>query len=176
MPFDLQPTLHGNLLTLRPLERSDWHALAEVASDPLIWEQHPVSNRHESSVFGPFFEDAILSGGTLVAVDNNTRAIIGSSRFHAYDETRSEVEIGWTFLARAYWGGVFNGEIKRLMIDHAFKYVDSVVFLVGPNNIRSQRAVEKIGGKRDGMRTDENGVESFLYRIARPLRSNSRDR
>ncbi len=167
MAFDPQPILHGDLLTLRPLERSDYEALFAVASDPLIWEQHPVPNRHEPSVFVRFFEDAIRSGGTLVALDNDTRTIIGSSRYHAYDEIRSEVEIGWTFLTRTHWGGKYNGEMKRMMIDHAFKYVDSLIFLVGPNNIRSQRAVEKIGGKRDGTRADGSGLKSYLYRIER---------
>jgi RimJ/RimL family protein N-acetyltransferase len=165
MPFDRQPTLIGEMLNLRPLQQGDFAALLDVASDPLIWQQHPVANRYEESVFRPFFDESLQSGGALIATDKKTNAVIGSSRYHGYNETDSELEIGWTFLARAYWGGTYNGEMKRLMLEHAFQYVDSVVLLIGPDNIRSQRAVEKIGGTRDGVRTDGSGLVSFLFRI-----------
>ena len=105
------------------------------------------------------------SGGTLIAIDARQGQVIGSSRFHGYDTGKSEIEIGWTFLARPYWGGVYNGEMKRLMIEHAFRFVNSVIFLVGPENLRSQRAVEKIGGVRVGSRADTGGRNSFIYRI-----------
>jgi hypothetical protein len=88
----------------------------------------------------------------LVAVDHADGSIVGSSRFHAYDEATSELEIGWTFLARSHWDGVYNREMKRLMLRHAFRFVDNVVFLVDPQNVRSQRAVEKIGAVRFGSR------------------------
>ncbi|WP_339729123.1 GNAT family N-acetyltransferase [uncultured Gimesia sp.] len=165
MTFDAQPTLTGDLLQLRPLQIEDYNDLYAVASDPLIWEQHPASDRYEATVFQKFFQDALDSGGALIAVDNNTNGVIGSSRYHGYNEAASEVEIGWTFLARSHWGGLYNGEMKRLMLQHAFRYVDSVVFLIGPENWRSQRAVEKIGGVHDGSRKDPSGMESWLYRI-----------
>jgi RimJ/RimL family protein N-acetyltransferase len=136
-----------------------------VASDPLIWEQHPVKNRSEEAGFRRFFDEALQSGGALVIIDATTRQIIGSSRFHGYDGTRSEVEIGWTFLGRSYWGGAYNGEVKRLMLQHAFQFVRSVVFLVGPGNVRSQRALEKIGAVRAGSRPNADGLESFVYEI-----------
>jgi RimJ/RimL family protein N-acetyltransferase len=165
MPFDLQPVLTGELVALRPLRADDFQALYVVASDPLIWEQHPASDRYTQPAFTRFFEDSLASGGALVAIDRADGRVIGSSRFHGYSEAESEIEIGWTFLARSRWGGRYNGEIKALMLAHAFKYVASVVFLVGPQNVRSQRAVEKIGGVRDGSRRDAANRESFLYRI-----------
>lgn len=165
MTFDAQPNLTGDLLQLRPLQAEEYDVLYAVASDPLIWEQHPVSNRYQAAVFQKFFQDALHSGGALIAIDKTTDAVIGSSRYHGYDATASEVEIGWTFLARSHWGGLYNGEMKRLMLQHAFRFVDSVIFLIGPENIRSQRAVEKIGGVRDGSRKDPSGMESWLYRI-----------
>jgi len=79
-------------------------------------------------------------------MDSRDGRVIGSSRFHGYDPDRSEVEIGWTFLARSRWGGVYNGEMKRLMLRHAFRFVNSVIFAVGRANVGSQKAVEKIGG------------------------------
>jgi RimJ/RimL family protein N-acetyltransferase len=105
------------------------------------------------------------SDGALIAVDRKDGRIIGSSRFHGYDEAKSEIEIGWTFLARSHWGGAYNREMKRLMLHHAFKVVSSVIFVVGSNNFRSQRAVEKIGGVRVGTRLDGSGRESLVYRI-----------
>ncbi|HUI53462.1 MAG TPA: GNAT family N-acetyltransferase [Bryobacteraceae bacterium] len=105
------------------------------------------------------------SGGTLVAIDTKDGRVIGSSRFHGYNQEKSEVEIGWTFLAKSHWGGVYNGEMKRLMLRHAFRFVNSVIFLVGPQNWRSQRAVEKIGGVRVGTRPDASGRDSIIYQI-----------
>jgi N-acetyltransferase len=165
--FILQPTLTGQLVQLRPLRQEDFDGLYAVASDPLIWEQHPAHDRHQKPVFAQLFRERLDSGGALVATDLRDRKIIGSSGFYGYDPVRSEVEIGWTFLARSHWGGKYNGEIKRLMLRHAFQFVESVVFLVGMENFRSQRAVEKIGGVRSGTKNDASGRESVLYRIRR---------
>lgn len=165
MPLDLQPVLTGDLLSLRPLREEDYDALYAVACDPLIWEQHPAHDRHEPAVFREFFRVAMESGGALIATDASTGAVIGSSRYHDYNEARRDVEIGWSFLARAYWGGRYNGEMKRLMLTHAFGAVDTVFFLVGPRNIRSQRAVEHLGAVRAGMRNDPHGRESLVYAL-----------
>lgn len=174
MPFDKQPTLRGQLLELRPLRRDDWDALYAVGSDPLIWEQHPQRDRYLEDVFRKFFDEALASGGALVAVDRRTNAIVGSSRFHGYDERASEIEVGWTFLARSHWGGLYNGEMKRLMLDHAARFVEHVVLLIGEDNIRSQRAAEKIGAVRDGTRQqqqpDGTWIERVVFRIDQPRR------
>ena len=167
MSFDLQPVLEGELLRLRPLRPEDFHDLYAVASDPLIWEQHPANDRYKEEVFKGFFREALESGGALIAIDSRDGRVIGSSRFHGYDSDKSEIEIGWTFLARSRWGGAYNGEMKRLMLRHAFRFVNSVIFLVGPQNVRSQRAMEKIGGVRAGSRLDAKGRESLAYRISR---------
>jgi RimJ/RimL family protein N-acetyltransferase len=167
MAFELQPTLKSELLELRPLRADDFDALYAVASDPLLWEQHPNSDRYQLDVFRKFFDEAIESGGALVAIDRKNGRIIGSSRFHCYDLVRSEIEIGWTFLARSHWGGMYNGEMKRLMLEHAFRFVENVIFFIGATNLRSQRALEKIGGKRAGNKSDPQGRESFIYRITR---------
>src|SRR4030095_4324942 len=157
MAFDLQPHLKGELLELRPLAPNDWDELFAVASDSLIWEQHPERDRYKEGVFSIFFKEALESGGAFVVLNRKTQQIIGSTRFYGYDPDKSEVEIGWTFLAREYWGGRFNAEMKRLMLAHAFRFVERVIFLIGPNNIRSQRAIERVGGIRTGTRLNERG-------------------
>ena len=168
MPFELQPTLTGPFLELRPLRPDDFEPLYAVASDPLIWEQHPASDRCQEPVFREFFREALESGGALVVIDRRNGHIIGSSRFFGYDPAEGEIEIGWTFLARTYWGGVFNRELKQLMLRHAFRFVSRVVFLVGPGNIRSQRAMEKVGAVRAGTR-EVRGRESWVYQITSPI-------
>jgi RimJ/RimL family protein N-acetyltransferase len=168
VPFDRQPHLKGELVELRPLRADDFHALFAAGSDPLIWEQHPAKDRYEQDVFTKFFSDALASGGALIALDAKDGKVIGSSRYYGYDEANSEVEIGWTFLARSYWGGKYNGEMKQLMLEHAFKSVKNVVFLIGPQNIRSQKAVEKIGGVQIANRLNSLGADCVVYRITDP--------
>ncbi len=167
MTPDLQPTLSGETVVVMPISESDWHELFDVASDPEVWAQHPASDRYQESVFRQFFDDAIASASALVIVDRLTNRIIGSSRYNDYSAERSEIEIGWTFLARDYWGGETNRELKALMLDHAFGFVDTVVFWVGETNQRSRRALEKIGARcRDGV-VDRGGTPHVVFEIRR---------
>jgi RimJ/RimL family protein N-acetyltransferase len=169
--FELQPHLVGELIELRPLIPDDWEILFAVASDPLIWEQHPARDRYKKEVFEAFFREALESDGAFAVIDRKTQKVIGSSRYFEYDPVKSEIEIGWTFLARPYWGGKYNAELKRLMLDHAFKFVKRVLFMVGPTNFRSQKALEKIGavaiGRRE--RTNQRGdtIVDVVYQIER---------
>jgi len=168
--LDLQPVLMGQLLWLRPLRAEDFPALYAAAADPLIWEQHPASDRYRHDVFSEFFRQALESRGALIAVDASNGQVVGSSRYHGYDAEASEIEIGWTFLARTHWGGAYNREMKQLMVRHVLCFVTSVVFLVGNRNLRSQKALEKIGAVREASaRRDANGVETVVYRITREM-------
>jgi N-acetyltransferase len=170
--FNLQPHLVGELLELRPLLADDWEGLFAAATDPMIWELHPAHDRYKEEVFREYFQEALASGGALVALDRKTQKIIGSSRYFWYGPEPSELEIGWTFLARAYWGGNYNGEMKRLMLDYAFTFVDHVIFRVGTTNLRSRKAIEKIGGvltdRRERITLNGNIVEHVVYQINKP--------
>ncbi|MFN6101612.1 MAG: GNAT family N-acetyltransferase [Burkholderiales bacterium] len=146
--FDLQPTLIGNSIYLRPLQIEDAEGLYKVASDPLIWEQHPSPMRYERAVFdAEIFQTGLASHSTLVAVDSKTNEIIGSSRYYDVDAKHREIAVGFTFLSRLHWGGLVNAEMKDLMLSHAFNWAKRVWFHVGIDNVRSQKAMEKIGGK-----------------------------
>lgn len=146
--LDRQPVLEGERVLLRPLRADDWDALFAVASDPLIWEQHPAHDRWQEPVFRAFFDDAMANGGALLAIDRADGEVIGSSRYQGLEEANGgSVEIGWTFLARASWGGTFNHEMKRLMLAHALGSVAECRFLVGEDNTRSCRALERIGAR-----------------------------
>ena len=146
--FNLQPSLSGQKVFLIPLKNEDFNKLYLVASDPLIWEQHPNPDRYKKEVFTNFFEGAMQSGGAFAIMDAITSEIIGSTRFYHFQPQDSSVFIGYTFISRSYWGKGYNQEIKKLMLEYAFQFVDKVYFHVGINNIRSQKAMEKIGGSK----------------------------
>ena len=149
--MDRQPVLEGERLILRPLTEADWPALYAVASDRELWAAHPSHNRWQEPVFREFFDDALAKGGALAILDKASGKVIGSSRFQKYDPAEGgSVEIGWSFLARACWGRGYNAEFKRLMLEHAFRSVDRVVFRVGADNVISRRAMANIGGLLTG--------------------------
>ena len=133
-------------MLLRPSTPDDWDALYAVASDPLVWEVHPAHDRWREDVFRAYFDGGTASGGALTILDRATGAVIGSSRFDNWNAATDEIEIGWTYLARSHWGGAYNAEIKRLMLNHIHRFVSTAVFTVGEGNVRSRRAMEKIGG------------------------------
>ncbi len=171
---DFQPILVGLRVEIRPIRAKDWQEMFAAAADPLIWEVHPVRDRYREPYFREFFDGAVASHMAFAIVDRSSGKIIGSSRYHGHDPERRELEIGWTFLARSHWGGSYNREIKQLMLDHAFGFVDTVVFMVGETNWRSQRAMEKIGGIRRPQLCDRayHGVTTahVVYEIEKPRR------
>jgi len=169
MTFDLQPHLTSRLIELRPLQQADYDAVFDAANDPLIWQQHPESDRYKPEVFRRYFDGAMQSGGAFAVIDRRSGRVIGSSRYCNLDPAGSEVEIGFTFLERKYWGGTYNGELKAMMLAHAFRFVDRVVFVVGENNLRSQKALEKIGARL--VRTsepDDQGKRKVTFVMTRP--------
>jgi RimJ/RimL family protein N-acetyltransferase len=170
MKFELQPNhLQNELITLVPLQENDFEALYQVANDELLWEQHPNKLRYQRAVFQNFFQGAIESKGAFFVRDTQTNEPIGSSRFYDYDEKTNSILIGYTFISRKYWGKGFNKALKKLMIDYAFQYVDIIYFHIGANNIRSQKAIEKIGAvKIDEIEVTYYGEDSklnYIYRI-----------
>ncbi len=170
MGFDFQPELAGETLALRPLAAGDFDGLYAAASDPAVWAGHPVKDRHRREVFEPYFAFLLASGGTLVVADRSTDAIIGCSRYYVTVDAPDAVAIGFTFLDTAHWGGATNGELKRLMLEHAFRFVPEVWFHIGPDNIRSQKATTKLGAAHvRTVRLDISGAEAdyLCFRLKR---------
>ena len=169
--MDRQPVLEGEQLLLRPLAGEDWDALYAIASDRDLWAQHPAHDRWQEPVFRVFFDEALAEGGALVAIEKESRTIVGCSQFRTCPLAPSETEIGWTFLARAQWGSGLNDEMKRLMLGHALASVPQVLFRIGDTNWRSRRAMEKIGGKLTDLVEDGEykgkPVRHVVYRISR---------
>lgn len=148
MNLDLQPIFNTDVVALRPMEQLDFDGLYAVASDSLIWEQHQNKDRYTYENFTIFFNESMASKGALVIVDAKTEKIIGSSRFKLIAEYQGVVEIGWSFLGRAYWGGHYNRAFKKLMVNHVLQHYKYVIFYVNPKNYRSQKAMERLGATR----------------------------
>jgi len=148
MNFNLQPVLENEWVQLRPLRHEDFETLYQCASDPLIWEQHPVPDRYQRPVFEKFFAGAMESGGAFLVINRATGEAIGTSRYYDIDAGKKSVAIGFTFLVRACWGTTYNRAMKQLMLDHAFQFANYVIFHIGPQNIRSQAAILKLGARK----------------------------
>ncbi len=146
----LQPVLENEHVKLTPLQETDFENLYEVASDPEIWAQHPNKNRYEREVFHNFFKGAMASGGAFVITDKKSGEVAGSTRFYSWDDDESSIFIGYTFYALKFWGTGMNARVKKLMLDYIFEYVDLVKFHVGAENIRSRKAMEKLGAEYRG--------------------------
>jgi RimJ/RimL family protein N-acetyltransferase len=142
--------LEDSLLKLVPLEETDFENLFAVASDPLIWEQHPTHDRYKREVFQLFFDGAVAGKSAFLIIDKVSNTLIGSTRFYDSKPENSSIAIGYTFLSRAYWGGAYNKSSKKLLLDYAFQFVDKIYFHIGANNIRSQKAIQKIGATKIG--------------------------
>ncbi len=169
MSFDLQPSLSNELIRIEPLKETDFEKLYAVANDPLLWEQHPNPDRYKKEVFAVYFKGAMESGGAFIVYDKASGEVVGSSRFYDYNESEKTVLIGYTFVGRPFWGKGYNPAMKNLMIAHALKFVDSILFHVGALNVRSQKAMGKLGAVKISEELVEYYGEgkklNFIYEI-----------
>ncbi len=165
--MNLQPThLQADIVKLLPLEIQDFDALYQVAADPLVWEQHPAKDRYQIEVFKELFEGAMVSKSAFKIIDLQTNQIAGSTRFYDYNPQKSQIAIGYTFIARKYWATHFNRKLKEIMLNYAFEHVNTVLFHVGETNFRSQKAVQKLGATKIGevMANDKISFEFSLLK------------
>ncbi|WP_313599144.1 GNAT family N-acetyltransferase [Epilithonimonas vandammei] len=155
--MNVQATLENENVKLVPLNPNDFEELFSVASDQKIWEQHPNKDRYQREVFEKFFQGAIESKGAFKIMDKSSNEVAGSTRFYDYNQDDNTIFIGYTFYATKFWGSKLNPQVKKLMLDYIFQFVDKVNFHVGKDNIRSQKAMEKLGAKK----VDEVNVAYF---------------
>jgi RimJ/RimL family protein N-acetyltransferase len=173
MNVNWQPHLENDLIILRPLKAEDFDNLFKVASDPLVWEQHPAKNRSTKEGFELYFNEGLAMNTAFTVIDKKSGDVIGSTRFALVKESANAIEIGWTFLSRKYWGTAYNRSMKDLLMDYAFQFVDNVLFYIHENNYRSQKAVEKLGAVRltelDGVPLSARPTANVIFRVQRPL-------
>ena len=169
--FNIQPVLQNDLVTLLPLQPTDFEALYTAAADPKTWEQHPNKDRWKREVFRTFFDGALASGGAFKIVDKATGEAIGSTRFYDYNEADRSVFIGYTFYKVAYWGKGINPAVKAMMLNYAFQFVDKVYFHIGAGNTRSQIAIGRLGAikiaEQEISYVGETETMNYLYEITK---------
>lgn len=169
--LDLQPQhLSNELVILQPLKSDDFEAVFNVASDPEIWTQHPNKTRYQRDQFENYFKGAIDSGGAFLILDIY-KNIIGCSRYYNYDAVDNSIFIGYSFLAKSYWGKGYNQAFKTLMLDYILELVEKVNFHVGATNYRSQHAMMKLGAVKTGEIEvpyfGEPVSKNFIYEITK---------
>lgn len=147
MPFNTLASLEDDRVLLKPLSPHDFEALYDVACDPQLWVHHPIGNGYTKEGFELFFSEALKTGSLLI-IDKPGNRVIGCTRFYNYKDSESSVVIGHTFILNACWGKGYNSRVKNLMLDHAFQHVTKVLFYVVTDNIRSQKALEKMGAQQ----------------------------
>lgn len=171
MHFSIQPTLENEIISLVPLEKHDFEELFDVASDPKVWEQHPNKDRYKREVFENFFQGAMESKGAFLIIDKETEEVLGSTRFYDYNADDNSILIGYTFYGTKSWGKNINSQVKKLMLDYIFEFVDKVIFHVGKENIRSVKAMTKLGaedlGEEEVAYFGEDSKTNIVFQIKR---------
>lgn len=169
MNFSVQQELSNENVILKPLQESDFENLFLQASDKEVWNQHPNKNRYKKEVFENFFAGALESKGAFIIIDKLKNEIIGSTRFYDFNEDENSIFIGYTFYGKNFWGKNYNSQVKKLMLNYIFQFVDLVNFHVGSENFRSQKAMQKLGAENLGefqiAYFGEESKTNFLYRI-----------
>lgn len=169
MGFSTQQILSNEKVILKPLQKNDFEALFSQAADKEVWSQHPNKERYKREVFEVFFDGAMQSKGAFAIIDKEKNQIIGSSRFYDFNEKENSIFIGYTFYGKYFWGKNYNSQVKKLMLDYIFQFVDFVNFHVGNENFRSQKAMAKLGAENLGEMEiayfGESSKKNILYRI-----------
>ena len=153
---DLTSALEGKVVRLEPLARLHEEGLFEAAKDERIWRWMPYDASESEETFHAWLDDALAASGTEVAfatVDVQTGRPVGSTRYLALRPEHRVLEIGWTWLAPAYWQTGANVEAKLLMLEHAFQ--DSgclrVEFKTDARNDRSRAALAALPAQFEGV-------------------------
>ena len=169
MNCSIQPILENDDFKLFPLLESDFERLFTVASDPKVWEMHPNKERYKREVFQNFFKGAMESEGAFLIINKNSNEVLGSTRFYDYDENNKSIFIGYTFYGTKSWGKNINSSVKKIMLDYIFQFVEVVIFHVGKDNLRSVKAMEKLGaenlGEEEVAYFGENSKTNIVFQI-----------
>jgi len=150
------PTLKGKHVTLRPLVREDRDALVEAASDGKLWEIFYAFAPGPGTVDGWLsysFRDVSHERSMVFAVLNAEGRVVGSTRFLRMNSAHRRLEIGGTFYAKSAQRTGLNTEAKLLLLTHAFETLNCVCVQLRTDwfNKASQRAIERLGAKKDGV-------------------------
>lgn len=150
-------TLQGETVTLTSLKRAHFKDLTELANEKSIWE-HYIFDGSNPEKFKGILEIALEERDKgnqfpFTIIQNEDYKIIGSTRFLDLQRTHKKLEIGFTWVHPDHWGTVINLECKLLLLNYCFDMLGThrVQFKTDENNIRSRKAIVKIGGQFEGI-------------------------
>lgn len=149
--------LNGISVDLIPLEKEHFEELFVAASDKKLWQLIPI-DCSEKETFYATYQSALTERDKgkqypFVIVDKASNKLIGSTRFFEIYPDDRKLEIGWTWITQPFWGTVVNLESKLLLLTFCFETLKAnrVQLKTKDNNIRSRKAIEKIGGVFEGI-------------------------
>lgn len=171
-----QPTLEGEHVLLRPMVCEDGPAVVEAASDGELWELFytavPSADDIAHYLDTAFAEKEFGRTMPFVVIDQRNGRLVGATRFMRMKHDARRLEIGTTFYAQSVQRSPVNSETKLLLLKHAFEQMDCLCVQIRTDalNFRSQRAIERIGAKKDGMLRNHSIVKGrvrdiFVYSI-----------
>ena len=157
MAFVLPTTLRGNGLRLEPLALGHEGGLASAAADGQLWRLRVTSVPAPGDTRA-YIETALQmreAGSRLpfAVVDESTGRVLGSTSYHDILPAVRRLEIGWTWYARSVQRSHVNTTCKLLLLDHAFGVLGCQVvgWRTDNFNFASQRAIERLGARKDGV-------------------------
>ena len=151
--------LKGKYVYLEALQPEHYDVLLRLAKDERIWEftKTLLINDTYEQQFREYLNVPLNPANAetirgFVIRETQTNDIIGMTRFYDIDEKNKRLNIGYTWYLPRVWGKVHNKECKLLLLNYVFDKLNfnRAGFEVAHQNIRSQKAVEKIGGVREG--------------------------
>ncbi len=156
--MDIKPvTLAGRHVRLEPLAHSHVPDLTAGGTDPDIWQYIPYPPVHEEADMRAWVDDLLArqAKGTdlpFAVVHKDLGRAIGASRYLDIQRPNRAVEIGGTWYAPEHQRTAANTEAKLLLLSHAFETLGCirVQLKTDERNVRSQRAIERIGAVREG--------------------------
>ncbi|TNE59088.1 MAG: N-acetyltransferase [Bacteroidetes bacterium] len=172
--------LDGNLVQLVPLRREHFDDLTELAKDNRIWAHYTLdgtnSGRLRAALTDALAEQKKDMQFPFVILEKSTGQVIGSTRLLELHREHRKLEIGWTWLHPDHWGTAVNLECKLLLLTFCFEILGTtrVQFRTDENNMRSRKAIEKIGARFEGIlrhdliRDDGTHRNSAYYSIIGP--------
>lgn len=156
-PWRVLPVLEGDHVILRPMVGANGPAIVAAASDGKLWELFytavPSPETIEAYLDNAEAEIGYGRAMPFVVVDKVSDKIVGATRYMRMKRDAKRLEIGTTFYAESAQRTPINSETKLLLLTHAFEVMGCmcVQFRTDALNFASQRAIERLGAKRDGV-------------------------
>ena len=149
--------LIGNLIIVKPLDVNDFDELINSSQDEIIWKFLP-TNGTDKNLLRKELELALVEKEKgnqypFIVIEKATNKIIGCTRFIKMNQVYLNLEIGWTWFLPPYWGKGYNDECKLLLLTYCFENLKTIRVQIVANvfNLPSRNAIERIGGKFEGI-------------------------